>query len=166
MASALFALDQEVARLASDLDDGLDMMEHAEVLAGLGCVALQVYTDGTATDLVKVFPRCPGREELDRREAPIVAQTGISLVQAIGAAANHFKHKDDPEYWTGSRGRKRRAVLDALGISESTDFPCAEVVRLMQGDTWKLLPLLEVARTWRESWFKKLRGDKSASDVS
>lgn len=166
MASVLIALDQQVANLVARIDDGLDLMEHLEPLAGLGCVAIQVYIDGTATDLGKVFSLCPGREELNRCEAPTLAPTGISFVQAIGAAANHFKHKDDPKYWTGPRGKKRRIVLEALGISESTEFPCVEVVRRMQGDTWKLLPLLEVARTWRESWFKTLRGDKAVSDIS
>ncbi|MEW6252270.1 MAG: hypothetical protein AB1716_16650 [Planctomycetota bacterium] len=79
-------------------------------------------------------------------------------VESIWAAANYFKHHDEWQNWEKDARKDTLRMLKTLGISKETEFPCVEVLRLLQGDDWRLSELLDVARKWRESWFSDLHG--------
>jgi hypothetical protein len=161
ISNALIALDQGCAGLRGQFDDGLDMLEHAESLVGLGYVALQVYIGGTVADLAEVFHGCPDAAVLRSSESPVVDKAGITYVESVWAAANYFKHHDEWHDWTRDARKETRVAFEKLGISNKTEFPCYEVLRRLNGDDLQLASLLVVAEAWRESWFAKLRGTAS-----
>jgi hypothetical protein len=154
---ALVALDQGVAGVGDDIEDGLDCLEHAETFIGLGYVAIQAYINGVAEDLKWVFADCPKAPMLRNNESPIVNNTDVTHVESIWAAANYFKHHDEWGDWERDAHGDTLSVLKKLGISEKTEFPCVEVLRVLQGKRWELASLLDAARRWRESWFLRLQ---------
>jgi hypothetical protein len=78
----LAALDHGME--AVDLSrDGIELLEFADALLGIGCIALQAYITGACADLAAIFPDCPKRHELRARQSPVIADTGVSLVEAI-----------------------------------------------------------------------------------
>jgi len=154
----LAALDRALVGLEAEFDDGLDLLERAESLVGLGYVAIQVYIHGAAADLAKLFPgRCPVPRKLRSSKSPLANNADVTCVECIWAAANYFKHHDAWHNWEADCHRGTLSALKRLGISKKTAFPCVEVLRRLQGDDWRLAPLLHVARSWRKSWLMKLK---------
>jgi hypothetical protein len=155
---ALEGLDASLQRLAVSQRDGLDMLEHAETLVGLGYVALQAYLSSALSDLkVVVGAGCPGPRRLRSERSAVIPGTVLSFVQVIWAAANYFKHHDEWPSWAPDGKRKDTVeMLAKVGISERSEFPCSELLRLLRQGGWDLAPLADVVSEWREAWFAAL----------
>src|SRR5437867_2331517 len=113
---ALVGLDQQMDALGTDLDDGLDQLEHAETLVGLGYVALQVYIRGAAEDLGKLFTHCPKLPALRSGRCGVANAANITVIEGVWAAANYFKHHDEWEDWERDARRETLTALKELGI--------------------------------------------------
>ncbi|MGH7179592.1 MAG: hypothetical protein ACREJC_19610 [Tepidisphaeraceae bacterium] len=157
ISQTLDALDQGLASLRADFSDGIDLLEHAETLVGLGYVAIQVYIRGASEDLASLFPSCPKVTVLRSSESAVVNDANLTHIESIWAAANYFKHHEEWRDWERDARKDTLSALKKLGISAKTEFPCAKVLQRLQGDDWQLASLLDVAKSWRESWLLKLR---------
>ncbi len=153
----LKALDHGVEKISNEYSDGLDLLEHAEEIVGLGFVALQTYVSGTITTLKKVFRPLSAADE-DLRSRNCRSASGVTVVESIWAAGNYYKHHDMWPDWN-PKGRRGSIILtlSKLGISAASKFPCVETMEVLQGPGAPLVGLLEVASTWREASFSQLR---------
>jgi hypothetical protein len=157
----LRSLDNSLVRCCEDFEDGDDMLEHGNGIAGIAFVALQVYIRSAMDDLKRVFPGCPESNELWRLETPLVGRTGVSHIEAMWEAANYFKHLEGWEAWPSRKGRRAKTrttnALEKMGVSRETEYRCIEVLRRLQGECWHLPTLLDTACEWREAWFARLK---------
>lgn len=132
-------------------------LEFAEPLFGVGFVAAQTYALGTWTDL-NLIRTGAGRLPLDKWQCyasdPITMAGGATRVEIIHAAANYFKHHDEWSSWP-ENGTTR--LLNKVGITKDTEFPCVEAVTLLCGNTWKLIVLHQILREWRAHVMGALR---------
>jgi hypothetical protein len=104
----LEALDRGIEKLSANYDDGLDLLEHAEELVGLGFVALQGYVSGTQANLRTVFPAFAISNE-DLRAQHCQTTSGVTHIEAIWAAGNYYKHHDEWPDWTPVAARRTDA---------------------------------------------------------
>jgi hypothetical protein len=88
---ALQGLDESLQRLSVSQRDGLDMLEHAETLIGLGFVALQAYVSSAVSDLKTVVgSMCPPPAQVRGGHAVVIPGTAASVIEVVWAAANYF----------------------------------------------------------------------------
>ena len=154
---ALRALDAGIDRIVSSDEDGMHQAEHIEELVGLAFVALQAYIASTISDLRAAYPR-EGIERgtfLQQKSEPIAGLTCVAVTWHMG---NYYKHHDEWQDWqpVGPRSETVRA-LERLGITETTELPCKEALRLLLGDRAELTMLLESVAAWRDAWFRELQ---------
>ena len=145
------------AQAESEELDGLTAFEHSEPLLGLGFVAFQNYALGAWTDLnhVRKHSGKPPVNKLDCYKTDSMAIVpGATRIEAINATANYFKHNEEWSQWPANETTR---TLNRMGITHSTEFPCAETMRLFCGDRWRLIILHQVVREWREHIFNTLR---------
>jgi hypothetical protein len=146
--------------------DGIWASEYAEPLLGLGFVAAQTYAIGTVSDLISVrMSRGKPEEELNKFKIvcykcdnAIPLDGGVTRIQLINVSANYFKHHDEwgarwptekPEVYTTE-------TLGKVGITEKTEFPCVDAVKLLCGTSWELNMLLHTMEEWRAHLFSTL----------
>jgi hypothetical protein len=162
---AFDALDEGLANVHHQWDDDFDVLPHAEGLAGLGCVLMQMYVAGTIADLGRVFGSCPSASELRRAESPMLNQY-LTQIDALWATANYFKHHDEWADWgPGSRGRDTVMALQQMGILQDTSFPCVETMRLVVGDSWQIRSLLDIARLRGPAFSVHYEGEFAAASI-
>jgi hypothetical protein len=164
----LEALDRGMEKLSSQHDDGLNLLEHAEDLVGLGFVALQGYVSSTQTTLRTVFPPLDISNKRIRAKncQPCQRAAGVTQIEAIWATANYYKHHDEWPNWKPEGQRRPTIVtLGKLGISETTEFPCVDSMKLLHGDWAPLVSILDVASAWREAWLSELRLGSPPSEL-
>lgn len=138
--------------------DGLHQLETAETILGIGYIALQTYITGAIADLAVVFPSCKKPHEL-RAMSALLGNTPATVIEAVWSFANYFKHHDEWSDWK-AEGSRRSTIetLTSLGINEDTEFPCIELMKILDSDNWpRLLPLMQFASNWRESIFAAMR---------
>ena len=137
--------------------DGLTALDHADPLLGLGFVAAQTYVLGAWTDLNRIRKR-DGRTALDKHQCyasdPITVREGVTRIQLVNAIANYFKHHDE---WSDWPANKTTQVLGRVGITKTTEFRCVEATRLLCGESWEMVLLLQIVREWRTHIFSALR---------
>jgi len=142
--------------------DGLSAHEHAELLLGLGFVAAQIYAIGTVSDLSQILATRgkSKRGKLDCYACDSVAlKGGVTRIQLVNAVANYFKHHDQWSRWPTSkkdRGFHDSEVLERVGITGKTEFPCAEATNLLCGTNWELTMLRQILKEWRAHVIKRL----------
>ncbi|MEP7367453.1 MAG: hypothetical protein ABI972_29690 [Acidobacteriota bacterium] len=147
----MHALDGGIERCTSGTPDGLDGLEHAEEIVGLAFVALQTYVAATEADLQVVFPTLTAHKAFRQRHSAEIS--GVTYVEAICAAANFYKHREEP----GGCRASTINPLTMLGITQSTEFPCVGVHKLMSAGSYKLAHLAQVVFSWRQQWLSQLR---------
>ncbi len=140
-----------------DRFDGMDQMETGEAILGIGFIALQAYIAGTVSDLKEIFSPTEKPHDL-RAMSPLVGSTCVPLVEAIWAVANYYKHHDEWPDWQ-PKGPRAPTIdtLKNLGVDESTEFPCIEIIKLLLSPHWHLLPLMEAVSAWREELLEVMR---------
>ncbi len=139
--------------------DGMEQLETAETIIGIGYIALQTYITGAIADLGAVFQISQKPHEL-RAMAPTLGRTGATVIEAVWSLANYFKHHEEWPDWN-AEGSRRSTIetLTRLHIAEDTEFPCIELMKIVEPDHWRLLPLLESGSRWREGLFTSLRAE-------
>ena len=163
----LGALDQVLEQLTSRYDDGLDILECADETIGIGCVALQTYIGNALKALREVFAHAPSVTILRQQWCPVVGNSGCGVVDVVWACANYYKHHDEWPNWNSEGHRKETIdVLAKVGISESTNFRCVDVLRSIQGDNVRLTDLLVTLSAWRKSWIAELRRSVAEPSVA
>jgi hypothetical protein len=145
-------------RMDSEGIDGLEGRDLAEFMLGLGFVAFQNYAIKTWTDL-NIIRDGFGKPPVDklacyRCDQFTVKQNGPTRIELINAAANYFKHHDEWSQWPDNETTR---TLSRVGITQQSEFPCIEAVRIFCGDSWRLMVLHQIVREWREHVLKTQR---------
>jgi hypothetical protein len=153
----LKAVDDGLQAVAANCQDGLDQAEHSEELAGIGFVALQRYVVSADVSFRLAFDTVSEMDhELRGGDCPSIH--GVSIVEAIWASANYWKHHEAWPDWEPVGPRKHTIrTLAALGVSRETEFPCLMLLKRLSGDCSNALStLLDAASGWREAVFRRL----------
>jgi hypothetical protein len=154
-------LDSEVSRInaaitsSSDPDsDGL--FDAGEYFIGHGFIAIQRYLTSARTGLRVSLP--------DAFNVPPMLHGGLSLVAAINAAANYWKHVEE---WFEILNKSddsdlNRNALKTLQQIESVtpweDYTCANLLAaLLDGQELELSRLLPPIAEWRHNLFARLK---------
>lgn len=161
--NVIVGIDAGLAAIQKRLDteewfDGIEAREYAEPLFGLGFVAAQTYAIGTVSDLNSVrMSRGKSKEEKLNKHKCYAHDTfikgDVTRIQFINASANYFKHHDE---WTQWPTNYDTEILDKVGITEKTEFPCIDAVDLLCGTSWELNVLLQILEEWRAHLFSTL----------
>jgi hypothetical protein len=155
-------IDAAIAAVRERIDageiDGLEALNHAELILGLGFVAFQSYALGTWADL-NTIRKLAGKPPVDKLDCyqcdPITLKpSGLTRIELINSAANYFKHHDEWSRWPANETAR---TLSRAGITQQKEFPCTEVMRIFCGDSWRLIVLHEIVREWRAHVLKVLR---------
>jgi len=135
-----------------DVDEASDQ---AESFLGIAFVAAQAYIYGSLQDARKLAKSTgkPKRkpEDLLKKFSSVVSGTRITEIQVCDEIANYFKH--EWPYWSERSKRHGKALgaLNAVGITESTAYPCQEAAKKLWGySSTDLKPLLLMIASWRE----------------
>jgi hypothetical protein len=137
--------------------DGVTANEHAETLLGLGFVAAQAYTMGTWCDLNRIRNNSgkPNVSKVDCYTVDTILVKGkVTRIEIINATANYFKHHDEWSQWPTNETTR---ILASVGITDKTEFPCVQAIRLFSGSTWELIVLHQIVKEWRTHAFSILK---------
>ena len=71
------------------------------------------------------------------------------MPKAVNGSSGGWVNSDKPS----SRGTNADGLAS---VTPKTEYPCVQLLEVLQGDEWRLSALLDLAIVWRESWFSKL----------
>src|SRR5437016_2178384 len=133
VSTALVKIKNEV--LPEDVDEAL---EQSESFLGIALVAAQTYISGAVADartLATSTPK-PNKNYLLKHFSDVISGTEITKMQLCDVIANYFKHHDEWPDWTPNPTERRKQtidVLNAVGITEMTTYPCQEAAKILWG---------------------------------
>ncbi len=166
--NVIVGIDAGLATIQGRLDteewfDGDWACEYAEPLLGLGFVAAQTYAVGTVSDLISVRMSRGKSEAENLKNYKCYAHDtfikgDVTRIQLINASANYFKHHDEwgARWPTEKPWSYTTETLGKVGITEETEFPCIDAVKLLCGKSWELNVLLQILKEWRAHLFGTL----------
>jgi hypothetical protein len=162
----IIGIDAGLAAIHKRLDteewfDGISAREHTEPLFGLGFFAAQAYAIGTVSDLNTVrVSHGKAEEKLNKFKIvcykcdTVLYKEDITRILLINASANYFKHHDEwCARWPTNYDTK---TLGEVGITEKTEFPCIDAVKLLCGTSWELIKLHQIMKEWRAYLFSTM----------
>ncbi|MBA3441015.1 MAG: hypothetical protein H0T92_14210, partial [Pyrinomonadaceae bacterium] len=130
-----------------DVDEALEQLES---FLGIAFVTAQTYITGTAVDarkLTKSTPK-PNKHDLLKNFSDVISGTGVTKMKLCDATANYYKHHDEWLDWTPNPTERRKHTIDVLngvGITETTTYPCQEAANILWGsNAADLEPLLSI----------------------
>ncbi|WP_313538535.1 hypothetical protein [Sphingomonas sp.] len=148
-------LDVEIsqinAAIASSRDPESDgLWDAGEYFIGHGFIAIQRYLTATRTGLRVGLP--------DAFNVPPMLQGGLSLVAAVNAAANYWKHVEE---WIETLNRSNDADLQASAlktlqrienVTPWEEYTCANLLAVfLDGQPLELSRLLPTISEWRHN---------------
>jgi hypothetical protein len=151
VSAALVKIKTEV--LSEDVDEAL---EQSESFLGIAFVTAQTYISGTVADARKLAASTPkpNKNHLLQNFSDVISGIEIKKMLLCDAIANYFKHHDEWPDWTPNPTERRKQtidVLDAVGITETTTYPCQEAAKILWGwSSLDLEPLFSMLVEWRE----------------
>ena len=135
---------------ASPDPDAFGIFDEIEYLTGFGFVACQTYATAVTS-----WTKFRG----EKREALALGpkhRTGLSMIQLINAAANHWKHSPEWSLDTPTtQARQTLEVISSLGVDPNHSYPVANMLHeMLAPDTARFANLIPLLTQWRDILLK------------
>lgn len=156
---------ENIKSTAMDGDmDGDEANEQTEGFLGIAFVAAQTYITGAIADARKLANSTdPTKRKALKDYSDLISGKGITKAELCNAVANYFKHHEEWPNWNPDPANRREKgtyetieTLKAVGITETTSYPCQEAAKVLWGFTSSdLEQLLSILKHWRRNLIPK-----------
>lgn len=127
--------------------DGGWLVEEAEPILGLACIAYQNYINSSIYDR---FGNLNSKLELYKKGSHLIKEKRTQI-QLIIALANYYKHRDDENPLHGGTKKVLKELdLEYIDIIYPEELPILKGMDLLS-DSWNLNDITKIVTDWRES---------------